>query len=37
MVEIYYYNGKFETVSKALFQSVLKFRKNEIYYYRYRK
>jgi len=35
LVEIYYKNGKFETVSKALFQSILKYKRSEIYYYRY--
>lgn len=34
-VEVYYRNGTFEKVSKALFQSILKYKRSEIYYYKY--
>lgn len=37
MVEIIYKDGRFETISKTLFQSILKLHKHEIYYYRYKK
>lgn len=35
MVEVIYFNGTFEVVSKALFFNILKLKKNEIYRYRY--